>query len=120
MDPHLMDFYSARLLFVVLVADRPGRKRHLYDETVIIFRAKDSAHAFERALELGREQETDYPNDKGHQVRWALVQILNINHIGRSVDGKEVASSLHYRTSKESIPPDHIFHPEKSKPGESF
>jgi len=115
-----MDFYSARLLFIILVADGPGRKRNHYDESVIVFRARDFGHAFKRALELGRKHETDYKNDKGQKVRWSLVSILNLDYVGRKVDGKEVASSLHYRTSKERIPSDCIFYPERSKPEGSF
>jgi hypothetical protein len=115
-----MDFYSARLLFVILVADGPGRKRNHYDDSIVVFRAKDFGHAFKRALQLGRKRESDYKNDRGQRVRWALVKILNLDHVGRTVDGKEVASSLHYRTSREQIPPSRTFHPERSKPEGSF
>ena len=115
-----MDFYSARLLFIILVADGAGRKRNHYDESVIVFRAKDYGRAFKRALELGRAQETDYKNDKGQRVRWALVEVRSLDSVGPKVDGKEVASVLHYRTSRERISPSHIFHPERSKPEQSF
>jgi hypothetical protein len=115
-----MDFYSARLLFIILVADGRSRKRNHYDESIIVFRAKDFGHAFKRALELGRAQETDHKNHKGQRVRWALVEIRNLDCVGPKVDGSEVASVLHYRTSRERIPPSRIFHPERSKPEESF
>ncbi len=32
-----MHFYSARLLFIVLLADGPGRKRNRFDGSVIVF-----------------------------------------------------------------------------------
>jgi hypothetical protein len=47
-----MDFYSARLLFIILVADGPGRKRNHYDESVIVFRAKDLGHLLREAKPL--------------------------------------------------------------------
>jgi len=115
-----MDFFSARILFIILVADGPGRKRNHYDESVIVFRAKDYVHAMDRALELGRARETNYKNDKGQRVRWTMVEIRNLDCIGPEVDGKEVASVVHYRTSKKRIPPTRVFHPERSKPEESF
>lgn len=59
-----MSFYSARLLFVVLVDDGCARKIQTWDESVVTFRAKDSEHAFARALELGKEHETEYFNCK--------------------------------------------------------
>ena len=115
-----MHFYSARLLYIILVADGPGRKRNHYDESVIVFRARDFDHAFKRALDLGRKRETDYTNNKDQRVRWALVEIRNLDWIGRTVDGKEVASHLHYRTSDKRIPPGRVFHPERSKPTQTF
>lgn len=111
-----MDFYSARLLYIILVADGPGKKRNHYDETVIVFRARDHADAFERALEIGRSYETDYFNDKQQRVRWALTEIIAVDWVGRTVNGREVSSFLHYRTSEEPIAPDHVFHPERSQP----
>ena len=110
-----MDFYSARLLHIILVADGVAKKRNHYDESVIVLRASDHDHAFERALEFGRNHETAYLNDKGQQVRWAFVKVLAVNWIGRKIDGSEVSSSLHYRTSAEPIAADHIFDPETSQ-----
>src|SRR5437899_9795378 len=96
--PHVMHFYSARLLFIILVADGAGRKRNHYDDSVIVFRARNFDHAFKRALKLGRARETAYKNDKGQRVRWALVKIWNLDWVGPKVDGKEVASHLHCHT----------------------
>lgn len=115
-----MHFYSARLLYIILVANGPGRKRNHYDESVIVFRARDPEHAFKRALELGRKGETEYDNRKDQRVRWALVEILSLDWVGGKVDGKEVASHLHYRKSGDRIPPRRVFHPERSKPTETF
>ena len=115
-----MNFYSARLLFICLVDTGFGKKRNHYDDSVIIFRAKDFDHAFKRALALGRQRETEYLNMKGQEVRWALVKIVNLDYVGRKVDGKEVASVLHYRTGKERISPGRIFQPEWSTPDQSF
>ena len=115
-----MDFYSARLLYVILVNNGKARKRNHFDESVVVFRAKSFLDARKRALALGKKAETNYKNDKGQQVRWALVDILNVDLIGKSVEGKEVASRLHYRIQKNPIPPTKVFHPEKSEPEESF
>ena len=111
-----MEFYSARLLYIILVNDGRAKKRNHYDEVVIVFRARDINSAFKRALQLGRAQETKYLNHRKRAVRWALVKIKNLDCVGKKVDGKEVASNLHYSVSKNSIAPTTQFHPEKSKP----
>ena len=114
------EFYSARLLFIILVDDgRPKKKNH-FDESVVVFRAKNFSDAFKHALKLGKSQETDYKNEKGQRVRWALVDILNLDCVGATINGKEVASKLHYRTQKRPIPANKKFHPELSKPEGSF
>jgi hypothetical protein len=43
-----VDFYSARLLLVILVDDRKPRKTNTWDEIVVTFRARDLDHAFTR------------------------------------------------------------------------
>jgi len=117
-----MEFYSAHLLFVILVDDgRPKKKNH-FDESIVVFRAKDFADAFQRALRFGKGHETDYKNDKGQRVRWALVEISKLGCVGKKIDGKEVASNLHYRTQKQPIPANKKFHPERAnfEAGEVF
>jgi hypothetical protein len=115
-----VNFYSARLSFVVLVDDGRPRKTHTWDEIVVVFRARDFDHAFTRALEIGRSHETEYLNCDGHKVRWALVEVENLDFVGRRVDGSEVASRLSPRRSKAAIPFSKRFHPEDSKPSQSF
>jgi hypothetical protein len=115
-----MEFYSARLLFIILVDDgRPKKKNH-FDESVVVFLARNLSDAFKRALKIGKTQETDYKNNKGQRVRWALVDIFNLDCVGNKIDGKEVASKLHYRTQKTPIPANKKFHPERAKPEGSF
>jgi hypothetical protein len=115
-----VNFYSARLQFVVLVDEGRPRKTHTWDEMVVVFRARDFSHAFTRALEIGRAQETEYLNCSGQKVRWALVEVENVDVVGKRVNGKEVASRLSRRRSKAAIPFDTDFHPEDSKPSQSF
>lgn len=114
------DFYSARLLYVIMVHEGTARRRNLHDESVIVFRAKDFQDAFQRALELGRAQETEYKNGKGQKVRWVLAEITTLDFIGRKIDGKEVSSRLHDRVGRKRISSGQKFRPERSKPNNSF
>ena len=116
----VMDFYSARLLFICLVDDGKPKKNNMYDESVVAFRARDFKDAFNRAIKIGRAREQTYLNADSQKVRWAFVEILNLDWVGRKIDGAEVASKLHYRQSSKQILPKMKFHPEKSKPEGSF
>jgi hypothetical protein len=115
-----MEFYSARLLFIILVDDGKPRKSNHFDESVVVFRAKDLGQAFKRALQLGKSSETTYLNQRGQKVRWTLAEVVSLDWVGREIDGKEVASKLHYRTQSRPIPSNRQFHPERSKPTQTF
>ena len=117
---HVMDFYSARLLHIILVDNGRPRRRNDHDETVVVFRARDFDHAFERALELGQAAETRYLNAAGQTVRWALVQVLTVDHVGPRLNGKEVASKLHIRVAAKPVAFRTRFRPERSRPTQSF
>ncbi len=110
-----MTYFCARLLVVCLVNDGKLKMRNTCDYPFIVFRARDYEHAFERALALGKQQESRYKNSKGQAVRWAFVQIENIKRIGRSLDGVEVGSLLDVLKRKRPIPFNKRFNPRKSK-----
>ena len=114
-----MTFYSARLLYIILIDGHP-RRRNDYDETVVVFRARDFDHAFKRALALGRAAETRYRNAYGQRVRWAFVEVVTLDLVGPHVDGHEVASRLHARTAPEPVPFNTRFRPERSTPSQSI
>jgi hypothetical protein len=115
-----MEFYSARLLFIVLVDDGRPRKTNLYDESVVVFRARDLKEAQRKALKIGRDRETEGENLNGEKVRWAFVEIINLDWVGKKIDGKEVASYLHKRRSKKPVAFRRKFEPEGSEPSGSF
>jgi len=113
-------FYSARLRFVILVDDGRPRKRNTYNESVVVFRSRSWNDAMKRALHLGRKAQTIYKNGKGQRVRWALVEVITLDLVGGSVDGKEVTSRFEDRVSARPISPRTRFAPEKSRPGQSI
>ncbi len=100
---------------VVLVDSGKPRKRNTCDYAFVVFRARDYSHAFERALTLGKQQETRYKNNKGQWVRWAFAKVENITRLGRTLDGREVGSLLDVLHSDHPLPFGKRFTPEKSK-----
>jgi hypothetical protein len=109
-------YYSARLLHVAIVGGSQRRRKLLCDESVFLFRAKNTADAFRRALRIGRAKEHEYRNKHRQLVRWAFADVLSMSFIGRSVDGEEVSSRLHDRVLPKPASLRHKFHPERSKP----
>ena len=111
-----MDYYCAQLLTVCLVADGKPRKLNTCDYSFVLFKANDYEHAFERAVALGKQQETQYSNAKGQPVRWAFVRVEAIKHLGAELDGIEVGSLLDVWRTEEPLPFSKRFQPHRSKP----
>ena len=111
-----MEYYSARLLVICLVDDGKPRKRNTCDYPFIVFRARDYAHAFRRALELGRQQQAVYKNVKRQKVRWSLARVEEIKRLGRSIDGCEVGSLLDVFRSDKPLPFSQRFQAAKHQP----
>jgi hypothetical protein len=109
-----MDYYSARLLVVCLVHDGKPRKRNTCDCQFVVFRARDYPHAFDRALVLGKRQETRYKNVRGQRVRWAFVEVQSLKRLGRSLDGQEVGSCLCERSFDRPVAFKKRFNPKAS------
>ena len=86
------------------------------DYPFIIFRANNHEHAFEKALQLGREQETVFKNIEGNDVRWALVKVEEIWELGENIDGIEIGSLMDVWKTDKPIPFNFQFEPEKKRP----
>lgn len=114
-DVARMDYYSARLFVICLVDDGKPRRSNTCDYPFVVFRARDYEHAFKRALDLGKQQEGRYKNGKGQWVRWALVGVENVKHLGKRLDGLEIGSLLDVYRSDRPVPFTKRFHPKKSR-----
>jgi hypothetical protein len=109
-----MGYYSARVFVICMVDDGKPRRRYTCDYPFFVFRAKSREQAFERALALGKNQETRYKNHKGQWVRWALVEVEAIKRLGRRLDGVEIGSLMDAHRSAQPISFGKRFHPERS------
>ena len=114
-----MKWYSARLLYIILVDSKRPRRRNSYEDRAILFRARDRKHALNKALVLGAKEEVEYMNVRKQRVRWALVEVMALDCIGHIKDGAEVSSRLFRRTDQKPVPYSHRFQPKRSRPVET-
>jgi hypothetical protein len=111
-----MPLYCARLFIVCLVGKTRARKRNTCDYPFVLIQATDSEHAFRRALELGKEQESEYLNDKGQPVRWAFVRVEEIKELSADLDGQEIGSLVDVWHSEKALPYNKRFQPSRFRP----
>ena len=111
-----MPLYCARLFVVCLVDENKPRKRNTCDYPFVLLAAPDYEQAFQRALTLGKKQETRYKNEKGQTVRWAFVRVEEIKELSADLDGQEVGSLLDVWETDEPIRFNKRFLPKRFRP----
>jgi hypothetical protein len=73
-----MNWYIAELI----VECRVGRARPtLWDERLVVFRARSAAAAYAAAMKLGRMQNHAYPNATGKIVRWRFKGLSDLQEL---------------------------------------
>src|SRR5690242_2065383 len=109
-----MDWFSTKVRLICLIESQGA---DLYMDSVYVFRSQDWATAFQRAIELGKQQEKEYLNADNCQVRWRLKEIISLDWLfAQSLDGAEVYSESVAVGAGDSIRFDTAFEPEKSTP----
>ena len=113
-----MPYYAARL-HVVSIVDAPDQFReasYVCDYPFVVFQASDDEAAFLRALELGKDHETEYLNSDGQRVFWRLRAVEHIWKLGEIFDGIEIGSIMDVYRPEEPLNIDTPFSPEKDVP----
>jgi len=109
-----MKWFSSKVRVVCLV-EPEGAQRYM--DSVYVFKADDFETAFQRAVDLGKEQEEEYLNAENQIVRWRLKEVISLDVINHtSLDGAEVYSEPVELEVGARLPFDADFQPEKSLP----
>lgn len=97
-----MKWYVANLVVECRVGREPAE---LWDQQIVVLRAKDSIRAHTQAKELGKSQKTSYKNIAGETVRWKFLGVGDLQELGSKTirSGTEILSRL-TRLEKPRIP----------------
>jgi hypothetical protein len=110
-----VSWYSAKLR-MIRVIDEPIDD--MFDDRVYTFRSTDFDAAFDRAIAIGRDQESSFVNWDGDRVQWRLAEILSLNLLGAGELGGaiDVHSEPAPMGETDRAPFDTVFHPDRSQP----
>ena len=88
-------WFAARLLSEGMHPDEPNAPT-LFEESIVLLRARDTAEATRRAGEIGAKAETQYLNPSGDAVRWTFREVLEVQELldDEIADGTEVYHAL--------------------------
>ncbi|MGI9302314.1 MAG: DUF4288 domain-containing protein [Gammaproteobacteria bacterium] len=87
-----MQYFTARLVILVLADNGKPITECTRDSVIVLIHAPNRDAAFRKALELGKEQETEYENEAGELVRWVFKEVDMIWELGEELTEGEIAS----------------------------
>ena len=75
-----------------------------FDEQLRLIHANNEEEAFEKAQQLGREEEDSFMNQKNQLVKWTFINIPELNKLPSLSDGMEIYSRVNeYENAKRFI-----------------
>jgi len=87
-----MNWYLAKVVYRIICGD--GEHTPQFDEQLRLINAFDQDEAFNKASEIGfNEQETFY-NEKRQLVRWKFINVSEIHPLNHLIDGAELYSRI--------------------------
>lgn len=97
-----MNWYIAKIVFRIITGD--GNHRPQFDEQLRLITANDEDEAFEKAQQIGREEEDSFMNQKNQTVKWTFINIPELNKLPSLSDGIEIYSRVNeYENAKRYI-----------------
>ena len=97
-----MNWYVAKIVFRIISGD--GDHIAQFDEQLRLIQARDEDEAFEKATQIGRDEEDSFMNQKNQVVKWSFINIPELNKLPSLTDGVEIYSRVNeYENAKRFI-----------------
>ena len=87
-----MKWYLAKIVFRIICGD--GKHVAQFDEQLRLISAPDEEKAFEKAQDMGRNEQDSFLNLKKELVRWKFVQVSELYQLRELIDGAELYSRI--------------------------
>lgn len=97
-----MNWFIAKMVFRIISGD--GNHMPQFDEQLRLIYALNEDEAFEKATQLGREEEDSFMNQKNQLVKWSFINVPELNRLPSLTDGMEIYSKVNeYDNAKRFI-----------------
>jgi hypothetical protein len=85
-------WYSVKVLNKCVVAGKSPDEPQLWEESIILLKAKDPNAAHDKAISLGKDSQTSFRNKDGARVSWRFLHVLEVQELTdqKIKDGVEV------------------------------
>jgi len=87
-----MNWYLTKIIFQIVCGD--GNHTAQFDEQLRLISAEDKKSAFNKARQLGQQEEEIFLNIKQQQVHWKFINVSEVYKLGELLDGAELFSRI--------------------------
>lgn len=94
-----MNWYLAKLVYRIICG--LGKHTPQFEEQLRLIEAPSKGEAFQKAMAIGKKEETQFPNERQELVKWRFVNISELYQLAEVVDGTEVYSRIEERDEAE-------------------
>jgi hypothetical protein len=87
-----MKWYIAKMVFQIICGN--GEHTAQFDEQLRLITANNEDEAFEKALNIGREEQDSFLNQKNEMVSWQFINVSELYRLSKLIDGAEIYSRI--------------------------
>ena len=96
-----MNWYMAKIVYRIICGE--GKHTPQFDEQLRLIGAPDPDSAFEKAVDLGKQEGGPYFEEEERLVQWQFINVSGLYRIDHLMDGAELYSQV-----SESDDPEHF------------
>lgn len=94
-----MNWYVAKIVFQIISGE--GDHQPQFDEQLRLVSADNERQAFEKACNMGRQNQDRFVNVKKQTVQWQFIDVAELNPVSELTDGAELYYNIHEEADAE-------------------
>jgi hypothetical protein len=87
-----MNWYLAKLVYRIICGS--GNHTAQFDEQLRLIKAANEAEAFEKAAEIGSQEQDEFFNEQEKLVQWKFINVAELYKLSGLLDGAELYSRI--------------------------
>ncbi len=87
-----MNWYMAKVVFRIICGD--GKHKSQFDEQLRLIYASDEKEAYEKAREIGFNEEDAFQNENKRMIEWRFIDVSELHQVSALIDGAELYSKV--------------------------
>ena len=87
-----MNWYLSKLVFRIICGE--GMHRAQFDEQLRLIEAKNEKEAFDKAAEIGQQEQDAFYNQQHKLVQWKFINVAELYKLSGLLDGAELYSRI--------------------------